>query len=120
MTPKEIVQELYTNDGLRNRDFLNDILHENMLLEWHSSEGLLIKDKNSLLDLATELKNNFSIFSSDVLHLTAENNLVSIAFNHFGASIENQKDLILIGRFMAIWEFENDKIIKGYQISKPI
>lgn len=119
MTPKEIVQELYANDGLRNRDFLNDILHENMLLEWHSSEGLLIKDKNSLLELATELKNNFSIFSSDILHLTAENNLVSVAFNHFGASIENQKDLILIGRFIAIWEFENDKIVKGYQISKP-
>ena len=74
---------------------------------------LLVKDKNSILDLATELKNNFSIFSSDILHLTAENNLVSIAFNHFGASIENQKDLILIGRFMAIWEFENDKIIRN-------
>ena len=119
MTPKEIVQELYANDGIRNRDFLNHVLHENVLLEWHSSEGLLIKDKNSLLELATELKNNFSIFSSDILHLTAENKLVSVAFNHFGASIENQKDLILIGRFIAIWEFENDKIVKGYQISKP-
>jgi uncharacterized membrane protein len=120
MTPKEIVQELYANDGLRNKNFLNDILHENVLLEWHSSEGLIVKDKNSILDLAIELKNNFSIFNSDILHLIAENNTVSIAFNHFGASIENQRDLILIGRFMAIWEFENDKIIKGYQISKPI
>jgi hypothetical protein len=119
MTPKEIVQELYANDGLRNRDFLNDVLHENVLLEWHSSEGLLVKDKKSILDLAIELKNNFSIFNSDILYSIAENNTVSIAFNHFGASIENQKDLILIGRFMAIWEFENDKIIKGYQISKP-
>jgi len=119
MTPKEIVQELYANDGLRNRDFLNEVLDENVILEWHSSEGLLVKDKNSLLELATELKNNFSIFSSEILHLITENNFVSIAFNHFGASIENQKDLILIGRFMAIWEFENNKIIKGYQISKP-
>jgi uncharacterized membrane protein len=119
MTPKEIIQELYANDGLRNKNFLNEILHDKVLVEWHSSEGLLVKDKNSLLELATELKNNFSIFSSDILHLIAENNSVSIAFNHFGASIENQKDLILIGRFMAVWEFDNDKIIKGYQISKP-
>lgn len=119
MTPKEIVQELYANDGLRNRDFLNDVLDDNMLLEWHSSEGLLIKDKKSILDLATELKDNFSIFNSDILHLIGENNTVSIAFNHFGASIENQKDLILIGRFIAIWEFENNKIVKGYQISRP-
>ena len=119
MTPKEIVQELYANDGLRNRDFLNEVLHDNALLEWHSSEGLLVKDKNSLLDLATELKDNFSIFNSEILHLISENDSVSITFNHFGASIENQKDLILIGRFIAIWEFENNKIIKGYQISKP-
>ena len=119
MAPKEIIQELYANDGLRNKIFLNETLHDNVLVEWHSSEGLLVKDKNSLLELATELKNNFSIFSSDILHLIAENNSVSIAFNHFGASIENPKDLILIGRFIAIWEFENNKIIKGYQISRP-
>lgn len=119
MTPKEIVQEVYANDGLRNRDFLNDVLHDNVLLEWHSSEGLLVKDKNSLLDLATELKDNFSIFNSEILHLIAEDNTVSITFNHFGASIENQKDLILIGRFIAIWEFENNKMVKGYQISRP-
>ncbi len=119
MTPKEIVQELYANDGLRNSVFLNEVLHDNVLLEWHSSEGLLVKDKKSLLDLATELKENFSIFNSDILYLIAENNTVSIAFNHFGASIENQKDLILIGRFIAIWEFENNKMVKGYQISRP-
>lgn len=119
MTPKEIVQELYANDGLRNREFLNTILYDDVKLEWHSSEGLLIKDKNSILDLATELKENFSIFSSEIFYLIAENNIVSIAFNHFGASIENQKDLILIGRFITIWEFENNKIIKGYQISRP-
>ena len=33
MTPKEIVQELYANDGIRNRDFLNHVLHENVHLE---------------------------------------------------------------------------------------
>ena len=126
MTPKDILLHLrlpfssYSNSFFFFIDFLNKILHDNALLEWHSSEGLLVKDKNALLELAAELKNNFSIFSSDILHLAAENNLVSIAFNHFGASIENQKDLILIGRFITIWEFENDKIIKGYQISKPI
>ena len=118
MTPKEIIQELYANDGIRNSAFLNDVLHDDVKLEWHSSEGLLVKDKKSILELATELKNNFSIFSSDILHLTAENNLVSIAYNLFGSSIENQKDLILIGRFIVIWEFENNKIVKGYQISK--
>ena len=119
MTPKEIVQELYANDGLRNKNFLNEVLHDNILLEWHSSEGLLVKDKESILNLATELKNNFAILSSEIIHLISENNKISIAFNHFGASIENPKDLILIGRFMSIWEFENNKIIKGYQISRP-
>lgn len=119
MNPKEIVQELYANDGLRNSDFLNDVLQDNVLLEWHSSEGLLVKDKKSILNLAKELKENFSIFNSEILHIIAENNTVSIAFNHFGASIENQRELILIGRFMTIWEFDNNKIIKGYQISRP-
>lgn len=119
MNPKEIVQELYANDGLRNRDFLNKILHDDMLLEWHSSEGLLKKDKNSILDLATELKQNYSIFNSEILNLITENNTVSIAYNHFGSSIENQNNLILIGRFITIWEFENNKIVRGYQISRP-
>lgn len=119
MNPKEIVQELYANDGVRNKTFLSEVLHDDMLLEWHSSEGLIKKDKSSLLNLATELKENYSIFNSEILNLIAENNTVSIAFNHFGASIENQNNLILIGRFITIWEFENNKIVKGYQISRP-
>lgn len=119
MNPKEIVQELYSNDGLRNRTFLSEVLHDDMLLEWHSSEGLLRKDKNSILDLANELKANFSIFNTEILNLITENNSVSIAYNHFGASIENNQNLILIGRFITIWEFENNKIVKGYQISRP-
>ncbi len=32
MNPKEIVQELYANDGLRNRDFLNEVLHDDVIL----------------------------------------------------------------------------------------
>lgn len=119
MNPKEIIQELYTNDGLRNKEFLNNVLHDDVLLEWHSSEGLLKKDKNSMLDLATELKENFSFLNAEILNLIAENNTVSIAYNHFGSSIENQKELILIGRFITIWEFENNKIVRGYQISRP-
>ncbi len=119
MTPKEIIQELYTNDGLRNQDFLTTVLHENFELTWHSSEGLLVKDKQAILDLASELKNNFAIFNAEVLYFIAENNFVSITFNQFGSSIENQKDLILLGRFMVVWEFEGDKIVKAYQISQP-
>lgn len=119
MSPKEIVLELYSNDGIRNAAFLNEVLHDNFVLEWQSSTGLLIKDKKSYIDLANEMKNNFATFSTDILYAIAENNLVSVACNHFGASIENPKHFILMGRFISVWEFEDGKIIKSYQISKP-
>ncbi len=119
MSPKEIVLELYSNDGIRNVTFLNEVLHDNFILEWQSSTGLLTKDKNSYIEFAHELKDNFATFSTDILYSIAENNLVSVACNHFGASIENPKHFILIGRFISVWEFEDGKIIKTYQISKP-
>lgn len=119
MSPKDIITEIYSNDGIRNTSFLNEVIHDDVVLEWYSSEGLIVKNKAAIVNLAQELKNNFATFSIEIIHNITENNKVSISYNQFGSSIENPKDLILIGRFISIWEFENDKIIKGYQISRP-
>jgi hypothetical protein len=35
------------------------------------------------------------------------------------ATIENPKEIMLIAKVVAIWTFEDGKIIDGYLISKP-
>lgn len=119
MTTKEIILEIYQNDGLRNRDLLNGFLHENFSLEWQNSVELTIMDKDSILNLADELKNNFTDSNIEIKYILEDENKICIAYNHFATTIENTRDFQLIARFITIWEFEDGKILKGYQISKP-
>ncbi|CCG53365.1 Protein of unknown function [Flavobacterium indicum GPTSA100-9 = DSM 17447] len=119
MTNKEIILEIYQNDGLRNRDFLNEVLLPQFEMEWQSSSDLTILDKNQILNLADELKGNYATSNIDINYLIEEENKICIAYKHFATTIENTRDFQLIARFITIWEFENGKILKGYQISKP-
>lgn len=119
MTAKEIILEIYQNDGLRNREMLNNILHQEFSLEWQNSVELSILDKEAVLNLADELKNNFSDSKIEIKYVLEDENKICIAYNHFATTIENTRDIQLIARFISIWEFENGKILKGYQISKP-
>ena len=119
MTNKERIEFLYKEDGIRNASFLDTLLHDDFILEWDSSEGKLLLQKSAIINLANELKQNYIDSFMEISHFIEQENQIVVKYNHKVTTIENPKEFVLIAKIVAIWEFEEGKIKKGYQISKP-
>ena len=119
MTNREKLEFLYKEDGIRDKQFLDNLIHEDFKLEWDSSSGNSILDKSFILNLSEVINLNFEISYFEITHLIEENNQIAVKYNHKVATIENPKEIMLIAKVVAIWTFEDGKIINGYLISKP-
>ncbi|MCL9769935.1 nuclear transport factor 2 family protein [Flavobacterium sp. HXWNR69] len=119
MTNREIIEFLYKEDGVRNDTFLNEILHDDFVLVWDSSHGNDSMTKEDIVNLANELKQNYVDSFMEISHFIEENNQIVVKYNHKVTTIENPREFVQIAKVVAIWEFEDNKIKKGYQISKP-
>ena len=119
MTNKEQIQKFYLEDGIRNVEVLKELFHDDFILEWSSSDGLLLLQKEAILNLAEELKQNYNSSFIEITHLVEEGNTVAVKYNHKVTTIENPKEVMFIARFMVVWEFLDNKVYKGFQISQP-
>ena len=119
MTNREKIEFLYKEDGIRNEVFLNELLQDDFVLDWDSSQGNVKMNKQDIVNLANELKQNYVDSYMEISHIIEENNQFVVKYNHKVTTIENPKEFILIAKFVVIWEFDGNKIVKGYQISKP-
>lgn len=120
MSPTEIIYYLYEKEGIRNREFLNAVLTDDFQLEWNGSTGIKVFSKNDILNYADELKNNFHLLRSIVISTVDNGNSIAVYYSQQASVIENPNELLNIGKIMVFWEFENNQIKKGYQISKQI
>jgi len=119
MTNREKIDFLYKEDGIRDKQFLTTLIHDNFRLEWDSSSGNSILDKNFILNLSEVININYEISYFEISHLIEENNQIVVKYNHKVATIENPKEIMLIAKVVAIWSFQEGQIIDGYLISKP-
>jgi hypothetical protein len=119
MTNREKIEFLYKEDGIRDKKFLDTLIHEDFKLEWDSSSGNSILDKNFILNLSEVINANYEISYFEISHLIEESNQIVVKYNHKVATIENPKEIMLIAKVVAIWSFQDGKIIDGYLISKP-
>ena len=119
MTNREKIEFLYKEDGIRDKQFLNTLIHDDFRLEWDSSSGNSILDKNFILNLSEVINTNYEISYFEISHLIEENNQIVVKYNHKVATIENPKEIMLIAKVVAIWSFQEGKIMDAYLISKP-
>ncbi len=119
MTNREKIEFLYKEDGIRDKQFLNTLIHDDFRLEWDSSSENSILDKNFILNLSEVINTNYEISYFEISHLIEENNQIVVKYNHKVATIENPKEIMLIAKVVAIWSFQEGKIMDGYLISKP-
>ena len=119
MTNRENIEYLFKEEGMRSKEFLNNLFNENFQLEWDSSSGNSISDKSFIINLSDEINANYEISYFEISHLIEENNQIVVKYDHKVATIENPKEIMLITKAVAIWTFEAGKITNGYLISKP-
>ena len=118
MSAKEIVQEFYKSDALLENERVSKLLHNDVVLEWHSSKGYLKLKRQEIMDLTSELSRAYVRSKARITHILEEGNTVSIRYSHYVKTIENPREEMLLAHFMVIWELKNNKLYRGYQMSQ--
>jgi len=118
MSAKEIVQEFYKSDALLDSATVSKFLHEDVVLEWHSSKGYLKLKHQDIVDLSTELGKAYVRSKARITHILEDGNTVSVRYAHYVKTIENPREEMLLAHFMVIWELKNNKLYRGYQMSQ--
>ncbi|MCF6129512.1 nuclear transport factor 2 family protein [Flavobacterium sp. AS60] len=118
MSAKEIVQEFYKSDALLETETVSKLLHDDIVLEWHSSKGFLKLNRQEIIDLTTELGKAYVRSKARITHILEDGNTVSVRYSHYVKTIENPREEMLLAHFMVIWELKNNKLYRGYQMSQ--
>ena len=118
MSAKEIVQEFYKSDALLENETVSKLLHDDVVLEWHSSKGFLKLQRQEIIDLTTELGKAYVRSKARITHILEEGNTVSVRYSHYVKTIENPREEMLLAHFMVIWELKDKKLFRGYQMSQ--
>ena len=118
MSAKEIVQEFYKSDALLEKETVSKLLHDDVVLEWHSSKGFLKLKHLEIIDLTNELSKAYVRSKARITHILEEGNTVALRYSHYVKTIENPREEMLLAHFMVIWELKDNKLYRGYQMSQ--
>ncbi|MDV6167255.1 nuclear transport factor 2 family protein [Flavobacterium sp. DG1-102-2] len=118
MSAKELVTEYYRTEAFRTKETMEQYLHDELLVQWHSSKGYLELEKEDLLALAAELDKSYSSSRVDISHLLTEDNSVTVRYTHYVNPIESPNEEMVLAHFVVIWEVKDNKFYKGYLMSQ--
>lgn len=115
---KKILQAFYKSEAIIHPEILCDYIHPDIMVEWHSSKGLITMNYQDLVDLSTEMSRAYLRSKFAISHMISENNSVAVRYSHFVNTIENPREEMLLAHFMIVWEFKDGKLYRGYQMSQ--
>lgn len=118
MSAKDIVLEFYKSDVLLENETVSKFLHDDIVLEWHSSKGYLKLKYQDIIDLSNELGKAYIRSKARITHVLENEHIVSVRYSHYVKTIENPREEMLLAHFMVIWELKNNKLYRGYQMSQ--
>jgi len=118
MSAKEIVQNFYKSDVILEAETVNQFLHPDVVLEWHSTKGFLTLNHDQIIAISAELSKAYVRSKSRITHLVEEGNTVAVRYSHYVKTIENLREEMLLAHFMVIWEVKDKKLFRGYQMSQ--
>lgn len=116
---KKVVEEFYRSDFYKNPDTLLQYLHPEAVLYWNSSTGFHKLEYEEIETLVQEMSKSFHSLRAEISHLIRKKEMVTIRFTYYVKTIENPREEMPLGHFMAIWEIKDDKMFRGYQMSHP-
>lgn len=118
MSAKEIVQNFYKSDVILEAQKVNDFLHPEVILEWHSTKGFLKLNHEQLIGISNELGKTYVRSKYKISHLVEEGNTVAVRYSQYVKTFENPREEMLLAHFMVIWEVKDNKLYRGYQMSQ--
>lgn len=118
MELKELVAKFYQSSGILSKAYCEEVFHEDVILEWHSTKGLITLDFTDILALSKDLRQSYFALRTEITRLLQDGNHVTICYSHYVRTLENPDEELPLADFFAIWEIKDEKMIKGYQMSQ--
>lgn len=118
MTPKKIVENFYKSDALTDSAVMDTFIHPDVMVDWNSSKGFVQLKRDQMLSLAIELGKAYVRSKIRISHIISEGNMVSVRYSHYVKTIENPREEMLLAHFIVIWEINDGKLYRGYQMSQ--
>lgn len=118
MSTKELVVEYYESGAYRTAEGIDRLIHDEVIVQWHSSKGYLQLEKNDILTFAAELDKSYSSQRLFVSHIISENDLVTVRYTHYVNPFESPADEMILAHFVVIWEVKDNQLYKGYLMSQ--
>ena len=118
MSAKKTVQDFYKSDAFINPKVMENFLHKDLKIEWNSTKGFLILDKNAALELTKQMSVAYVKSKIKISHIIQKADMVSVRYAHYVKTIENPREEMLLAHFMVIWEIKDEKLFRGFQMSQ--
>lgn len=118
MTAKKIIKSFFKSDAFINVTEMDAFLHDDFLLEWQSTKGLVKMNKQEALDFTKEMSVSYIRTKVKIHTLVKDKNQVAVRYSHFVKTVENPREDILLAHFFAIFELKENKLFNCYQMSQ--
>jgi hypothetical protein len=118
MGAKEIVADYYGLRAGQGAETAKRLLHNDVVVKWHSSKGFLQLDKKDIVSLAEELDKSYSSARLDITHMLEDGNNVTVRYTHYVNAFENPTEEMVLAHFVVIWEVKDSQLYKGWLMSQ--
>ncbi|MEL4308423.1 nuclear transport factor 2 family protein [Joostella sp. CR20] len=115
---KRIVRSFYELEPIKNNEVLQTYLHDDCQLYWNSSKGFTKLNKQELIELASKMAEAYHSVRTEISHLLKDGDAVTVRYTYHVKTIENPDEEQPLVHFITIWEFKDEKLYKGYEISQ--
>lgn len=121
MNAKDIVLKFYESNAILSKSYLQEVLHDDLILEWTSSKGKISLDKNDVLALSKDIRLSYYSLRAVIHHVLADlEDRVVINYTHYVATFENPDEEMVLATYFVLWELRESKLFRGYQLSQLI
>lgn len=120
MTAKDIVLKFYNSNAILSKSYLEDVLHDELVLEWTNSKSKIFLDKNDVLALSKDIRLAYYSMRAVVHHVLDSEDRVAINYTHYVAPFENPDEEVVLATYFVLWEVKEGQLYRGYQISQLI
>ncbi|MGB1268949.1 MAG: nuclear transport factor 2 family protein [Flavobacteriaceae bacterium] len=118
MNPKELVKSFYESNFYKDEKVLKKYLHPECEILWSSSDGFINLKYEDVINHGKKVSVSYKSLRTDISHLIAEDNSVTIRYTYYVVTFENPDEEICLAHFISIWELKDDLLYKCYEMSQ--
>lgn len=116
MDVKQFIRNYY--NSILDPVAVKKFLHQNAGLQWYSLRGYIEINRDEFIGLAEQLVLKYHSSRFEISHIIVEDNHVSVRYAHHVKTLDSPDIETVISHTTAIWELKDDKLFRGYIMTK--